>query len=267
MKQLKSLILLFIIIIATGCVKVETNMKISGSKKMDFEIIMAIDKNMLEENEIYQDELLDNKQKEELTNQGFEIKKYEDNNQIGNIITKKFDSIDYLSSTEDIDYDLSSVINDPLSTAYIFKVEKSFIKNKYTAKYDLNSIENNTNTSYSLDIFDIIFKVSLPYKALENNATSINNKGKELIWDMTKTSEPIEFEFEIYNIKNIVAIGLGILIILLILINRILVFIAKSGNKEPKVKKEKKVKIKKQENNNQPRFIMPQNMGNQNENK
>ena len=59
MKQLKSLILLFIIIIATGCVKVETNMKISGSKKMDFEIIMAIDKNMLEENEIYQDELLD----------------------------------------------------------------------------------------------------------------------------------------------------------------------------------------------------------------
>ena len=44
MKQLKSLILLFIIIIATGCVKVETNMKISGSKKMDFEIIMAIDK-------------------------------------------------------------------------------------------------------------------------------------------------------------------------------------------------------------------------------
>ena len=263
MKNLKKLIvLLFTVIIVSGCVKVETNMKISMNKKMDFEIIMAVDKNLLEENEIYQDELLDDKQKEELTNQGFEIKKYEDNNQIGNIITKKFDSIDYLSSTEDINYDLSSVINDPLSTAYIFKVEKGFIKNKYIAKYDLNSIENNTNTSYSLDIFDIVFKVSLPYKALENNATSIDNKGKELVWDMTKTTDPIEFEFEIYNIKNIVAIGLGILIIVLIIINRILVFIAKRGNKEKKEKKVKKEKVKKQEDNNQPRFIMPQDMGN-----
>ena len=224
---------------------------------------MAVDKDLLEENEIYQDELLDDKQKEELTNQGFEIKKYEDNNQIGNIIIKKFDSIDYLSSTEDINYDLSSVINDPLSTAYIFKVEKGFIKNKYIAKYDLNSIKN--STSYNIDIFDIIFKVSLPYKALANNATSIDNKGKELVWDMTKTTDPIEFEFEfeIYNIKNIVAIGIGILIILLILINRILAFTAKKGNKEKKVKKEK---VEKQ-NINQPRFIMPQDMGNQNENK
>ena len=256
MKNFKKIILLlFAIIMVTGCVQVESNMKITKNKKMDFEIIIAMDKSMLDNS--YEDELLDDKQKEKLTNMGFEISKYNENNQVGNILTKKFDNIDYLSSTEDIKYDLNSVINDPLSTAYIFKLEKNFFKNVYTAKYDLNTILINPDLDidYNYNLFDIIFKVSLPYKALDNNATSINNNGKELVWDMTKFNKPIEVKFNIYNTKNIIVIGIGILVILLFLINRILVLIAKIGHKN----KDNKPK---QNDNNKPRFIIPEDMGN-----
>ena len=255
MKNIRKLIiLLFMVIIVSGCVKVETNMKISMTKKMDFEIIMALDKDMLKDEDTYKDELLDDKQKEELRNKGFEITKYNDNNQIGNIITKKFDSIDYLSSTEDINYDLNSVISDPLSTAYIFKVEKGFLKNTYTAKYDLNNIDN-LNVPNNFDIFDLTFKVTLPYKALENNATSINQNGKQLIWDMSKTNDPIEFKFNIYNIKNVIAIILVILIIILFIINRILTFISKDKKQSNNPKKSKK-------NKETRRFIMVDNSSN-----
>ena len=214
MKNFKKLILLLVVVfMVSGCVKVETNMKISMFKKMDFEILMAVDKSMLEDNEIYTDEILDKKQKEELTNKGFEIKKYDENNQIGNIISKTFDNIDYLSSTEDITYDLDSVINDPLSTAYIFKVEKGFLTNKYYAKYDLSS-----SNDFDAKLVELTFKVSLPTKALENNATSIDNNGKQLIWTIKDENKPIEFAFQLYNIQNVLAVILVIIIAILIIL-------------------------------------------------
>ena len=258
MKYLKKVIgLLFMIVIVSGCVKVETNMKISKNKKMDFEIIMALDKSMLEEENIYRDELLDDKQKEELINKGFEIKPYTEGNKIGNIITKKFDNIDYLSSDSDVEFDLENVIEDDLSTAYIFKIEKKFLANKYYAKYDF-------------DLIDINFKVTLPYKALDSNATSIDNDGKLLIWDLQKTHEPIEFTFELYNIQNVLAVFLVILIFVLIFIYCILAIIKKISERKGKNNDKKKIKKVKQNkvrlSNDGPRFIIPQNQDNTNEN-
>lgn len=69
---------------------------------------------------------------------------------------------------------------------------------------------------------DLTMKVNLPYKALSNNATLVENEGKTLTWDlMSFHDETIEFEFEIYNTTNIiivVASGILVLVLLIVLI-------------------------------------------------
>ncbi len=250
MKKIKKIfVLLLMAFFLTGCVNVETNMDITLNKKMYFTIKMTLDKSLLEGDDIYKDELLDNKQKEKLINDGFEIQKYETDEYIGNIISKEFDNIDYLSSPDDINYDLASVIENPLSTAYIFKVEKHFLKNKYYAKYDLSNYAQ--DNIYSFD-----FKVTLPNKALKNNASSIEEDGKQLIWNIGYKNEPIEFEFELYNIINVVAVGLTGLIILLII--TYLLFAIFGKKIKPKKKKVKKVKDPDVDEGYHPRFIMPE---------
>lgn len=249
---LKTGLLLILTIFLTGCVNVETNMDITMNKKMYFTIKMTIDKSNLEGDDIYKEELLDKNQKEELINEGFEIEKYTDDNYIGNIISKKFNNIDYLSSSEDIDYNLKSVLEDPLSTAYIFKIEKGFFKNKYYAKYDLSTID----LFYIYDISNFDFKITLPTKALKNNATSIEDEGRELTWNMENISNPIEVEFELYNTINVVAIGLVFLIIVLIILYIIFTIIGKK-DKNKKIKTPKKHKDH-DDDNYHPRFIIPE---------
>ncbi len=258
----------------TGCVNVETNMEIKMNKKMNFEIVMALKKDLLGDEGITYEDLLSDEQKEELTNKGFKVEKYEENDLVGTKIIKSFNNIDYLSSTEDVDLDLDSVIEDELSTAYIFKVEKGFLKNKYYAKYDLDSV-NNSNNNFNIDFMNFNFKVTLPLEALNSNATKIENDGKVLIWDLGKTDEPIEFAFEIYNSKNVLAVILSGLIIVLLFINTVLRILARVSNPDKRKEKQEKKKKEKEEkektskekkndddsdddkNNNAPRFIIP----------
>lgn len=92
--------------------------------------------------------------------------------------------------------------------------------------YDIDMTEEDTSSD-SLDDFDysslmsgmeINFKVNLPYKALNNNATSVENDGKTLTWDLMTFKEEIKFEFELYNTTNIIiASASGILLIAIII--------------------------------------------------
>ena len=63
---------------------------------------------------------------------------------------------------------------------------------------------------------DMKFTVKLPYKAISNNATSVNNDGKDLTWDLTKSKDikNIEFAFTLYNTTNIIIlVVVGVVII------------------------------------------------------
>ena len=63
---------------------------------------------------------------------------------------------------------------------------------------------------------DMKFTVKLPYKAISNNATSVNNDGKDLAWDLTKSKDfkNIEFAFTLYNTTNIIIlVVVGVVII------------------------------------------------------
>ena len=106
--------------------------------------------------------------------------------------------------------------------------------------YDIDMTEED-NSSSDLDDFDystlmssieLNLKVNLPYKALSNNATSVENDGKTLTWDlMSFNEEEIKFEFELYNTTNIIIAAVsGILLIVIIII-----LIIKKGKKNKKV--------------------------------
>lgn len=71
-----------------------------------------------------------------------------------------------------------------------------------------------------LSSMDMTFTLNLPYKAISSNATSIENDGKNLKWNLLDTNlQNITVQFELYNMNNIyLTIGIAIILIIIILI-------------------------------------------------
>ena len=66
------------------------------------------------------------------------------------------------------------------------------------------------------------FTLTLPYKAMANNATNVSNNGKKLVWNLNDlNTDQIYFEFTLYNLTNVyIVIGGVVLMGLLILSER-----------------------------------------------
>lgn len=100
-----------------------------------------------------------------------------------------------------------------------------------------NSLNSDEDYSKMMSSMDISFSVKLPNKALSNNATTVKDDGKELVWNLASNNKKsIEFEFEIdkFSIKPIIiVIGciLGGLFVIAIIVT---VIMAISGGKKPK---------------------------------
>ena len=220
------LILLFSL---TGCIKFNATMEIREDKSMDFSIIYAMNKSILEMSDEPQ-ELIDENGKKELIDKGFVVEDYEDNDNKGFILTKKIANIDEYSSENDVEYSISGIFEES-STDKIFKVIKGNDKNKYIAnfKFDsndntLNDASNNDNISEDVpndvendenlgdlskmgeamtSTMDLKFVVKLPYKPINDNATEKSEDGKTLTWKLnTNQTDNIKFEFELNNSKN-----------------------------------------------------------------
>lgn len=249
MRKLKlGVLMCFMAITLTGCVKFNANMDIKRDKSMNFSIIYAFDTSLLGDKDILSSDDI-----KKLEDQGFSVSKYEKDGMKGFKLVRGVSNIDYISSTSATDYSLSGLISKSNKNKNIFKVKKGLIKNVYTAKFDFNTADSDLNDdasdslgdtttsdddstddiyntdddSTSLDDFtsgltnsfsglaskmDLSFNVTLPYSAKSNNATSTNNDNKELRWDLSSQGDDkIEFEFELYNFLNIF-IGAGIII-------------------------------------------------------
>lgn len=249
MRKLKlGVLMCFMAITLTGCVKFNANMDIKRDKSMNFSIIYAFDTSLLGDKDILSSDDI-----KKLEDQGFSVSKYEKDGMKGFKLVRGVSNIDYVSSTSATDYSLSGLISKSNKNKNIFKVKKGLIKNVYTAKFDFNTADSDLNDdasdslgdtttsdddstddtydtdddSTSLDDFtsgltnsfsglaskmDLSFNVTLPYSAKSNNATSTNNDNKELRWDLSSQGDDkIEFEFELYNFLNIF-IGAGIII-------------------------------------------------------
>ena len=251
-KILSVLSLGIMLLTLTGCVKFNATMDIKKDKSMDYSIIYAFDKNFFGEDQVLSDE-----DKSKLEKKGFTISDYSDDNMKGFTISKSFSNIDEISSSVDTVYNISGLLDDTSSDTYVFKVDKGFFKNTYHANFNFDAsdseidseIESNDegsiiddeiyydneedtyseeNEESSMDFseftnsltnnMDLKFRVNLPYSAKNSNATNTNNDNKELSWNLSSNElQNIEFEFELYNMKNIYIFS-GILVLILIII-------------------------------------------------
>ena len=267
MKKFRNLLLIGIFLfLITVCVKYNVTMDIKKDKSMDFSIIYAMDKSMLGDEELLKDDNL-----KSVKEKGFTVSEYSEDNMKGFTLSKKIKNIDEVSSDKDASYSLSGVVSDEDSKdEYLFKVKKGLLKNTYTAEFKFDSSDSSTTTSSSDDdddnsftsddddwsfgddsltteddddddydyssltsSMDLKFKVTLPYAAKSSNATSTNNDGKELSWDLSsvKSTDSIKFEFELYNMTTIYAlIGGAILLVVIIIV--LIICLAKKKNKK-----------------------------------
>lgn len=139
----KSLYILGILVLTlglSGCVKYNANIDIKKDKSMDFSIIYAMDTQFFGDQEILTSEDRDN-----LTKEGFEVSNYEDGTMKGFTISRSVKNIDDLSTEKDEDYSLSGIMEED-SDEKMFKVEKGFFKNKYTANFKFDSSDSGLST-------------------------------------------------------------------------------------------------------------------------
>ena len=262
MRKIKYLMLLCMVAFTmTGCVKYNATMDIKKDKSMNFSMIYAIDKTIFADTKA-----IDDDDQKTLKDAGFKIEDYKDGNMVGFKVSKEIKNIDDVSKDGKTNYDLSGLIEEKGKTKDMFTVKKGFFKNTYKAsfKFDSSDSEFNTSTkgddeetpivyddeddedttilddSEDIDMpdfskmgssMDLSFNVKLPYKAVKNNATKVDDDKKSLKWELASTGpSDIEFEFELYNMTNIY-LTIGGCVLLLAVIAFVVVSKIKKGKK------------------------------------
>ena len=129
--------------------------------------------------------------------------------------------MDFGDSTNSLDYTNDLDYNDAQGT----------IDENYTQDSTTDGQDNSMDFSSNIDLssissnMDMKFNVTLPYKAIKSNATSTENDGKKLVWDlMNQNLQNIEFQFELYNMNNVYLtagiVGAIIIIIVIVIISK-----------------------------------------------
>lgn len=242
-KLLRMFVMFAVIFMITGCVKVEFSMGIHNDKSMDLKIVEAVDQSLMEGD----DSGFDTNSIFKAEDVGFLVREYTDGSLKGYQFTKTFNNIDVLSTVES-NYvsDLNLLFEE--SNVTLFTIKRGFLKNHYVAKFDISGSDlgkdfdsdmNNEVGDFSFDFnsslnndlgkdfdysqlmsnIEMNFIVNLPYKAINSNATSIDNNGKQLTWNLiSMQNETINFEFELYNMTNVyIVIGISLIVFVLII--------------------------------------------------
>lgn len=255
----KIFLLLFVFLFSvTGCVKYNGVMEIKKDKSMNMVFSYGLDTSIFGSQELVNDE-----DKAKYRDMGYVVSDYIDGNYKGITVSKHIKNIDSVSNNSDVDYSLSNLLNEQSNNSYIFKVKKGFFKNTYFAKFVFDGSDSNLTdtddyndlisddevitdgdsnsdeiiTDEDLDLFnegvdeidlsnlDLSFNVKLPYSVIRSNASSTNNNGKDLTWNLNATGvNSIEFDFSVYNLSNILLV-VGGLVLFIIIIILLIIFI------------------------------------------
>lgn len=139
MKNLKKVIgVLLILTTMTGCVKYKNTMTINNDKSMVFEGSYLISDKLLESAD--SKTFFTEENKKALEERGVTVGDKKENGYTGISVSKKYDNIDKISNDTGKDVTISDYFKEDFDDSVLFKVEKGFLKNKYTAnfKYDSN---------------------------------------------------------------------------------------------------------------------------------
>ena len=142
--KLKALILLVVLAMTSGCIKVETGMKISLTKDVESFYVMAMMDQMMGQEGASTDSFKGNSKK--LEEEGYKVSDYKEDGYTGIKATKSLGNLDDLSYEGEVRVVNLDKVDE--NTKY-FKVEKGFLKNTYTAKFTtsvnndiMNELEN-----------------------------------------------------------------------------------------------------------------------------
>jgi hypothetical protein len=166
-------------------------MKINKNKSFELSLIVATDdKNII-------DNIFDEKELNNL-NLFYNITKYKNDKYNGYKLLWKTSNIDKIStSSSDVVYDLGSIRESVPSK--VFRVRKGLFSNTYQANFifdpsNYNIVDNAEGKN------DLVFSVDFDKKCIDNNADTIKNKGKRLIWNLKEDEiSEIKFSFSLYN--------------------------------------------------------------------
>ena len=139
MKNLKKVIgVLLILTTMTRCVKYKNTMIINNDKSMIFEGSYLISDKLLETSD--STTFFSEENKKALEERGVKVSEKKENNYTGIAVSKKYDNIDKISNKNGKEVTISDYFKEDFDDSILFKVEKGFLKNKYTAnfKYDSN---------------------------------------------------------------------------------------------------------------------------------
>lgn len=144
-KILKVLLVVIMAFTLSGCVKFNQTMEIKKDGTMNYNLIYAVNKSLLQG----QDNIFEKDDIKQLQEKGFTVTDYEDDKMKGVTISRNGILVDSISSDDkNAVYELTSVVSDDKKdNSKLFYVKKGFLKNTYVAnfKFDSSSASDRSN--------------------------------------------------------------------------------------------------------------------------
>ena len=197
MKKIKITLILILVILLSGCVKYDLQMQVNTDKSFNFVLIDAMLKEYVGMG------TQDKTTKDEYIAKGFEVEDYSDNEYSGLKLTKKYNSIDDVSSPNCGTVEIKNILEQE-GDLILFKSQKTNTLTTYTADftYDLTVDKENEEEDYSSYSEQMYFgyKITLPSnsKIISNNADIVSEDGYTLTWEIEYGEKKnIDFVFTI----------------------------------------------------------------------
>ncbi|MBQ7105415.1 MAG: hypothetical protein IJN90_06115 [Bacilli bacterium] len=208
--KIKLIMILFTIFLIPGCAKYSIEMEISDDKSVSIEIITAYQDGYEEDSYVEED-------REAAEDKGFRTELYNKDDYMGYRLIKTYDNIDDISSDQNVTVELRDILNiDKKEPTYYFQKKETFFYTIYIANFTVD-----THDSLASYVNSMEYKVILPSKAINSNASTTSSDGKTLKWNLKSDSNnKITYEFQIKNKTVPIVIGgiIGLAAIVLIIL-------------------------------------------------
>ena len=218
--------LIIALVTLTGCMNVNYEVKLNEDGSAEISYLLGYDKSFLSSmgvstEDLKNDETIANMQ-ETVKNEGYTAEQYEDDNTYGFKAVKKVNNIGEFAIEEAL-LEEGKKAEDSNKISY----EKKGLITKYAqnAKVDLTTMleyeseESAAMINAMMKQMKMTYKITLPFKAGDNNATTVSEDGKTLEWTL-KPGEVNEIKFEATKnpIPTYVVIGVAVVVLVIVVI-------------------------------------------------
>lgn len=200
----------------TGCANVNYEITLQKDGSGEITYIMGYDKSFLNSMQVSIDTLKDSNSleqtKQEATQAGYSVEEYEDENTYG------FKAYKHVSNIQN-----EFKMMEDSSESDAIQYEKSLLKITFSqdAKLDLSNVtgdeEDDALTTAILGQMKISYKIVLPFKVGDNNATTVSEDGKTIEWEL-KAGQTNEIKFIAQQDNTIMVVGAIAVILVIILV-------------------------------------------------